>query len=192
MSRTHWAMQDRRIPLSATPHHIRGRCAVISHTCLVASIGLALGGCQTAVELQYSKAPKAGEFSSSESLAKDHYEYVELSSMYLKVAPADASSGKTGDKSASTPSEKSAPAQGDGKTDGAAARTDSAGNAKNPTPAEKKKGKKDTTAGDAKKTDEQPAGSGKANAGAGTGQFSKGTLDPALATTLIDGKKWVA
>ena len=162
-------------------------------------LSFALLGCQTSVEVQYQQPSPPGDWEGSARQAKEGYTFVELSTSYIQVAPTDNTKDgatdkpttpkpkTTGSDSNSDPSKPAASGTTHGaRTSGAQAATPSK-NGKSAAP-----GKDSQSAQPSTKT---PTAQGPVR-GAPQGSTQPDTpaaaLDPALATTLIDGKSWTA
>jgi hypothetical protein len=147
------------------------------------ALGLALSACSTTVEMQYQTNPPSNDYASVAKRASDHFEYVELSRMYIRVAPQDiAAPANQQDGSPSTKPQADATATQDKAGAGAGK--------------SRKKGKAPAKAAAPSNggtvTPQQPAGTGSANSTGSDEKAATSDPDAVLKTTLIDGKKWTA
>jgi hypothetical protein len=148
---------------------------------------LITAGCSTAVQLQYAKPPTQTDFVTVAKQADDQYQYVELGSMYVRVAPAEtAAPAKDANKPNTTtaPSTSSPPPPTDPAFSSDSAKKKTVAHDAASPPATGK------ATADPKKAPATPADTQKPNPDGSTG--APKSLDPALATALIDGKKWSA
>src|SRR5689334_21896256 len=63
---------------------------------------LLLVACATTVELQYSAAPTSNDYETLAKQANEHFEYVQLSRTYIKVAPSNDTANSTPKKTGAT------------------------------------------------------------------------------------------
>jgi hypothetical protein len=162
-------------------------------------LSFALLGCQTSVEVQYQQPSPLGDWEASARQAKEGFTYVELSTSYIQVAPTDNTKGGTTDKpTIPKPKTTGSDLSSNPSKPAASGTTQSAraSGAQAATPS--KKGKSTVPgkdSGGVQPSTGAPAAQRPAN-GAQQGSTQTdtppATLDPALATTLIDGKSWTA
>jgi hypothetical protein len=158
---------------------------------ITTSVGVS--ACTTSVDLQYARPPEHGNLAAIAKQADDHYEYVELSDVYVKVAPDTAETKPKADEAVKPAGSTGTPVNRPQATAAQTQTTAPAARAQNP--ASNKKGVKSPSAAAAPKaqpgstTPKPAAGSTDTNTAAPP---KANPLDPALSMTTIDGKKWAA